>query len=193
MKKIKNYSNYSINEDGIVINNITGKVKRTYVNSKNGYLYVDLWKNNKKRQRPIHRLIAETFIPNPENKLTVDHIDANRTNNKISNLRWATYSEQNKRISQIGVRSEPIKVTRYHEERRKRGGGHISWGQIIETMEFEKITDVANYFGLTIGNISLLLKNGSIGRRGKTRGYKFEYLKNKRVNIKKRVTTNETD
>jgi hypothetical protein len=43
----------------------------------------------------VSRLIAETFIENPENKRTVDHIDRNRSNNKIENLRWFTYSEQN--------------------------------------------------------------------------------------------------
>lgn len=44
--------------------------------------------------RSIHRLIAETFIENPENKPTVDHIDGNPKNNNLDNLRWATYKEQ---------------------------------------------------------------------------------------------------
>lgn len=55
-----------------------------------GYMYVMI---NYKNYR-VHRLVAETFIPNPDNKPTVDHIDRNKTNNSIRNLRWATTQEQ---------------------------------------------------------------------------------------------------
>lgn len=62
----------------------------TYGSKKaNGYLRVAI--NN--RQYLVHRLVAETFIPNPENKPEIDHIDRNRANNKVENLRWVTRSE----------------------------------------------------------------------------------------------------
>lgn len=187
MKEIKGFENYSINEDGTVINTKTGKVKKPYLNKNNGYLYVDLWKDNKSYKKPLHRLIAETFIPNPKKKLTVDHKDGNRQNNSISNLRWATYNEQNSRFNTRGVRSEKIRVTHFYEERKKRGGGHIAWKDVIETMEFDSITKVAEYFDTTISNISLLLKNRTIGKRGVTRGYLFEYINSERKQIIKKV------
>lgn len=61
----------------------------------NGYKVVSLWKNGKGKTTYVHRLVAETFIPNPERKKTVNHKDGNRTNNNVSNLEWATYAENN--------------------------------------------------------------------------------------------------
>ena len=57
------------------------------------YFMVTLWKNNIADNQYVHRLIAKTFIPNPENKLEVNHIDGNRQNNNILNLEWCTRSE----------------------------------------------------------------------------------------------------
>lgn len=180
-KKIERNDNYSINKQGQVRNDKTSHIKKPTLNKRNGYLVVDLYKDNKGEKVPIHRLVAEAFIPNPENKLTVDHIDGNRQNNSIENLRWATYGEQNSRFGTVGVRSEPIIVKHYEEKRKKRGGGHEAWLGIIETLEFDSISEVAKYFDCTISNISLMLEKGTIGRRGITRGYQFLYKHGDRV------------
>ncbi|MFB5068284.1 MAG: HNH endonuclease [Aerococcus sanguinicola] len=179
--KIKRNSNYSINEHGEVRNNKTGHIKSAFKNKRNNYWTVDLYRNNKSDKVPIHRLLAEVFLPNLENKPTVDHIDGNRENNSLNNLRWATYSEQNSRFETVGVRSERLIVTKFEEFRKKRGGGHIKWGEAIEIMYFDSITQCAEYFDCTISNISLRLESGRIGRRGKTRGYLIEYAQGSRV------------
>lgn len=58
-----------------------------------GYLVVNLSRNNNRGQlHLIHRLVAITFIPNPHNYTCIDHIDTNRNNNKVDNLRWCTYN-----------------------------------------------------------------------------------------------------
>lgn len=180
-KKIERNSNYSVSNNGIVKNNNSNIIKKPHINKKSGYYIVDLWQNNKAEKVPIHRLVAEAFIPNPHNKPTVDHIDGNRLNNNVDNLRWATYSEQNSRFNSVGVRSEAIIVKRYGEERKKRGGGHIKWLDIIEELEFESISETANYFNCSISNISLMLEKRTIGVRGITRGYQFLYKNGERV------------
>lgn len=173
--KISRNNNYSINKNGEVRNDVTGRIKKPYINSANGYLTVDLYSGNKSKKVTVHRLLAEAFIPNPENKPCIDHKDGNRQNNSLSNLRWATYSENNSRFNTIGVRSERIKVSHYPEIRKKRGGGHESWCDVDQVIYFDKIYDAAEFFHCSQSNITQMLNAGTIGQRGRTRGYKFEY------------------
>jgi hypothetical protein len=62
--------------------------------TKYGYLTVHLLDHGRTSWPSIHRLVADAFIPNTDNKPTVNHIDADKTNNNVSNLEWATHSEQ---------------------------------------------------------------------------------------------------
>ena len=64
---------------------------------------VDLYKNNREKV-PIHRLVGRSLLFHLTTKLTVDHLDGNRQNNSIENLRWATYGEQNSRFETVGVK-----------------------------------------------------------------------------------------
>lgn len=174
--KIKRNQNYSINRLGEVRNDKTGRIKNVYINKENGYKTVDLYCNNQPTKVTLHRLLAEAFIPNPDNKPCIDHKDGNRQNNSISNLRWASYSENNSRFGTIGVRSQKVKVTHFKEVRNKRGGGHLAWGDVDKVLYFDKVQDCAKYFECTIGNIKQMQKLGTIGRRGRTRGYLIEYI-----------------
>ena len=174
-RKISRNTNYSISEEGQVRNDITGRIKTQYINKDNGYPTVDLYKDNKSMKVTVHRLLAEAFIPNPENKPCIDHKDGNRQNNSLDNLRWATYSENNSRFNTIGVRSEKIKVTHYIEKKNPRNGCHLSWEDVDQITFFNRITDAAAHFDCNLSNISVMLKRGEIGRRGKLRGYRFEY------------------
>ena len=72
--------------------------------NRNGYLYILLSRNGHKYYRTIHRLVANAFIRNPLNKREVDHIDTDKSNNVVSNLRWATRKENvNNQITKIKV------------------------------------------------------------------------------------------
>ena len=64
--------------------------------SDNGYLVVNIHKNGKSNVIPVHRLVAEAFIPNDNGLPTVNHIDGNKQNNSVENLEWASFSDNNK-------------------------------------------------------------------------------------------------
>lgn len=79
----------------------------------NGYIEVALVRNKKKIYQTVHRLVAEAFIPNPDNKPHIDHMDGRRDNNNVENLRWCTPKENANnpitRIRQSGAQVEQAK------------------------------------------------------------------------------------
>jgi len=99
MNPIKGYEGlYSINENGNIYSYISNKYLNPFKDSY-GYLVVTLCKDKSPKWHKVHRLIAETYIPNPENKPFVDHINRNKLDNSINNLRWATITENNQNQS----------------------------------------------------------------------------------------------
>lgn len=99
---IKSYNKkYQISNLGRVKNR--KKILKICNNGK-GYLYISLSKNNKRKNFLIHRLVANAFIINKENKPCINHIDGNKQNNKVDNLEWITYSENHKHAFKIGLK-----------------------------------------------------------------------------------------
>lgn len=93
IKDIPGYEGiYAVTSTGQVWSYKTNKFLKQHLCR--GYSYVHLI-TDKDKNVGVHRLVALAFIPNPENKPTVDHIDRNSSNNNLSNLRWATGTEQN--------------------------------------------------------------------------------------------------
>lgn len=94
--KIKYQPNYYITDTGDAYsrnpyNNPTGRIKKLKLrHDTNGYVSVTL---SGQRSYRVHRLVAEAFLPNPENKPEVNHIDGNKQNNNVSNLEWVSKSE----------------------------------------------------------------------------------------------------
>ena len=75
--------------------------------SGNGYRKLSVYKDGKSKSHTFHRIIAETLIPNPENKCCVNHKDGNKLNNNVDNLEWCTYSENSLHAYRIGLKKSP--------------------------------------------------------------------------------------
>lgn len=90
-KKIADFD-YEVDKQGNVYRVGNDKPKYQSVN-RDGYRVVCLWKNNKSTAKTVHRLVALAFLPNPENKPCVNHINGDKQDNRLENLEWMTYSE----------------------------------------------------------------------------------------------------
>jgi len=89
---IDGYDNYFVSNFGNVKNSKTNRILKSG-NHPKGYKLVDISKNGIKKTFTVHRLVALAFLENPDNKQMIDHIDENKSNNNVKNLRWATSKE----------------------------------------------------------------------------------------------------
>lgn len=88
-KEVLNNPNYEVSSFGNVRSKARGNVKI----DKKRYSYACIYYGGKMKRCLVHRLVAEVFLDNPENKMTIDHINRNKHDNTITNLRWATQQE----------------------------------------------------------------------------------------------------
>lgn len=97
---------YSISDDGHIVNKLTGHYPKTRINNW-GYEAIPLNYKGDQTTQYIHRLVALTFIPNPNNYPEVNHIDGNKRNNCYSNLEWTTSSKNQKHAFEMGLQNKP--------------------------------------------------------------------------------------
>ena len=90
---------------------LEGKTMKTEL-TPNGYIQVILRGEGKSYSHRVHRLVAEAFIPNPDKKPHVNHINGMRTDNRVENLEWCTVSENLKHIYELGYITPKRKLTR---------------------------------------------------------------------------------
>ena len=168
--EIKDFEDYEITETGKVWSKRNNKFLKKANNQ--GYLFVCLSVKGKRQIKFIHRLVAEAFIPNPEDKPCVNHIDGVKKNNRLENLEWCTYSENNKhKYDVLGYKSSrfgkfgknnpsSIKIKQYTMD-----------GKYVK--KWHSLADVQRDLKINIGNLNSALK----GNRSSAGGFKWSYVK----------------
>ena len=99
---IRGYEGYQVSNYGRVKNSKTGKILKPYLTR--GYLRVSLYNESGRKCKLVHRLVAEAFLPNPQHKPAVNHINGCKTDANACNLEWATPSENMSHAHNNGLR-----------------------------------------------------------------------------------------
>ena len=158
---IAEFPNYQINADGKVRSRKDGKEKIKSV-SKRGYWVMTMRKNGKTFLRTLHRMLAIAFIPNPENKPEINHIDGNKKNCSLDNLEWVTSRENNIHARNTGL----------HKSDGDKPTGQFSGGVLIRT--FKSASEASRILGISRANICNCARGNT---RLKTyKGYEWKYI-----------------
>ena len=116
-RSISGHINYQVSNIGRVRSVKTGRILKGFTND--GYVRVGMYYTNTRKMCTVHRLVAQEFLTNTENKAEVDHIDHNRSNNCLTNLRWTTASEnQRNSVAKRNTASKYKGVT-FHRQQNK--------------------------------------------------------------------------
>lgn len=153
-KPIDEFEDYSISNTGRVRNDKKDSILKGGLNNK-GYRQVTIYRVT----RRIHRLVAQTFIPNPDNKEQVNHIDGDKLNNLDNNLEWVSEKENTKHAFESGLYDNYIKSLSHSVI-----GTHIETG---ETISFKSMAE-AQRNGFYSGGISLCVNGKATSHKGYT-------------------------
>lgn len=173
-KDIKDYENYQISDTGIVINKKTGRELKQH--KKKGYMNVSLFKNGIKKNKLVHRLVAEAFIENTKNYPQINHKDEDTLNNMVENLEWCTQRYNNnygtyRERARIRMLENNHFKDKHHTEESKEKMRLAKLGKpskrkrkvILNGIEYESVTEAMNKLKIGTKKIYQLLKEENNG------------------------------
>ena len=157
-KSVDNFDRYEVSNLGKIRLLRSSRLLRIQFN-RCGYRNIALCNDVERKTLSIHRLVAIAFMHNPDKKKTINHIDGDKTNNKVDNLEWSTYQENMNHAMETGLINNGKKIVMIGldgEEKNVFNSG----------LEAERLT------GINQGNIS----SCCLGRRKTTGGFRWRFL-----------------
>ena len=125
---------------------------------RDGYVLVGLRKKGKQKFILVHRIVATAFIPNPENKKQVNHIDGNKLNNHVENLEWCTASENIKHAYKIGLKNKLFGELNYNAKIKKEDVIFIRKNYKPYDRDFSR-KKLAEMFNISVATVKKILSN----------------------------------
>lgn len=164
-KDIEGYPDYMVSNQGRIKSLRFGKEKILKLKvDKYGYNIICLYKNKKQKYISVHRLVAQTFIPNTENKLCVDHINTDKLDNRVENLRWCTQKENN---------NNPLTLKKHIGKLNHSSRSVFQFNKNMELIKkWDTIKDASKNLNINQSCISMCCS----GKRNKSGGYKWGYV-----------------
>lgn len=215
-KDIPNFENkFQISNFGNLRHNTRGEWKlRKNTNKKGSYFNVILVDGLNKKSEKIHRLVAKAFIPNPENKPMVNHINGNKQDNRVENLEWVTSKENCKHAKETGLwkYNKPYMFVRHYikEENHKnktknvKGNIHKKYISVRKNLtiyqfdlqgnyiaKYNSCVDAGKKTGICIRNIQQVAYKTPFNKKGSIRKQAGGYIWKFEKDIKKEVVNNE--
>lgn len=147
--KIIDFPNYEVSNLGRVKNIKSNKIMKLGFD-KDGYNIVMLSNKNIRKLFKVHRLVAEAFIPNTENKPQVNHIDSQRSNNNVKNLEWCTPRENIIHAIRYGnISAEHLQKLATEGQEVSRKSIRVKSLKTGRVKEFDSAADASRYYGFT--------------------------------------------
>ena len=154
MRVHKDFPAYTVYPDGSVINTARGNMLKPQENNC-GYLRVQLCAAGRQPRLFVHRLVAELYIPNPDNLPQINHLDGNKKNNRVSNLEWCDASHNHKHsFAELG--RAPTRLYGVHNGKSKLSSVDVE--ALRDLAKTHKYSELAAIYGINTKYVGMIVR-----------------------------------